>query len=222
MKSATRRYRSPRRDEQAASTRTRILRACVATLEAGGDLTYGAVAAEVGVQERTVYRHFPTKGDLEQGVWSWIADHLTHFGFDARTEADLLASMRRSFGGFEAGAPLIRAMVRSNQGLAVRLRQQEQRAAMFLACVEEAGPAAPDAVKRQAAAALQVLYSATAWDQLNSFFGMDASEAADAVELAMRSVFTALRAAGGDATEKGGPPGPQFRSGAGTKRRKES
>jgi AcrR family transcriptional regulator len=41
------------------------LAACVTLMSRGADLTYASVAAEAGVQERTVYRHFPKKEDLE-------------------------------------------------------------------------------------------------------------------------------------------------------------
>ena len=57
-------YRSPLRASQTAATRERIVEACVALMHRGADLTYASVAAEAGVQERTVYRHFPKKQDL--------------------------------------------------------------------------------------------------------------------------------------------------------------
>ena len=61
-------YHSPLRRAQAAATRERILAACASLMEAGADLTYSAIARTAGVQERTVYRHFPAKADLEAGL----------------------------------------------------------------------------------------------------------------------------------------------------------
>jgi AcrR family transcriptional regulator len=187
------RYSSPLREEQAAATHTRIVEACIAILQTGGTLTYGAVAAQARVQERTVYRHFPTKDDLESAVWAWILEHLTHVNFSANTLDDLIAFLRKSFNGFDAGAPLIQAMLRSPEGLNVRLRQQPSRQAMFETCVNQAVPDLEPRIRRQAAAALQVLYSATAWDLLRSFWGMDGSQAADVIELAIRSLLDGLR-----------------------------
>src|SRR5580700_10545912 len=129
-------YHSPLREEQAAATRARIIEACVSVMQAGGELTYAAVAAAAGVQERTVYRHFPTRSDLQTGLWEWILAHLTHVDFGARTTDDVVSAMRRSFAGFDAGAPLIQAMLHSPQGLEVRMGQQEKRRAMFEACVD--------------------------------------------------------------------------------------
>jgi AcrR family transcriptional regulator len=188
------RYHSPLRVEQSAATHTRILEAAIDLLRNGVSLTYSALAATAGVQERTVYRHFPTKEELESEIWTWILDHLTHVDFSPGSTEELVSSMRRSFAGFDAGAPLIRAMLHSPEGLNVRLRQQPARRAMFESCVEQAVPGVSAQTRRRAAAALQVLYSAASWDLLRSFWDMTASESAEVVELAIRSLFDGLQA----------------------------
>jgi hypothetical protein len=58
--------------------------------------------------------------------------------------------------------------------------------------VDSAVPGAPPQVRERAAAVLQVLYSAASWDLLRGFWDMDATEAADAVELCIRSLLTGL------------------------------
>ena len=186
-------YHSPLRESQAAATRERIVEACVALMQRGADLTYAAVAASAAVQERTVYRHFPKKEDLEAALWDWIVQHLTHADFAARDEGQLVTAMRDSFAGFDADAALIQAMLHSPQGLDVRRRQQPMRRAMFEACVDSAVPGAPPQVRERAAAVLQVLYSSASWDLLRGFWDMDATEAADAIELGIRSLLSGLR-----------------------------
>jgi hypothetical protein len=52
------------------------------------------------------------------------------------------------------------------------------------------------ACARTRAAVLQVLYSAASWDLLRSFWDMDATEAADAIELGIRSLLSGLRILG--------------------------
>jgi len=192
MKSRTG-YHSPLRQAQAAATRERILQACASLMQDGSDLTYHAIAQAADVQERTVYRHFPTKADLQAGVWGWITSRLTHTDFAARNTDELVADMRNAFAGFDASAPLVRSMLHSPEGIAVRVRQQPGRQAMFQACVDAAAPGAPAAARERAAAALQVLYSAPSWDLLCTFWGMNASEAADTIELAIRSLLAGLR-----------------------------
>ena len=62
------------RDRQKAATREQILRAVARQLEAGAleDLSFAEVAAEAGLGERTVYRHFPTKEALLGAFWAWL------------------------------------------------------------------------------------------------------------------------------------------------------
>ena len=199
-------YHSPLREAQAAATRLRILEACVSLMSKGLELTFTGVAAAAGVQERTVYRHFPAKADLEAGLWSWISERLTHADFSPSTEDALVATMRKSFLGFDAGSQLVTAMLHSTQGLQVRLGQQPERRAMFEACVDNAIPEAPAQVREAAAAALQVLYSATAWESLGTFWGMDGARAADTIELAIRSLLAGLRLSFGASTRLRGPP----------------
>jgi AcrR family transcriptional regulator len=193
-------YHSPLRASQAAATGDRIVAASLTLMRQGADLTYASVAAEAGVQERTVYRHFPKKEDLEAAVWDWIVQHLTHVHFEARSEEQLIAAMRESFAGFDAGAPLIQAMLHSPQRLEVRRRQQPARRAMFEASVDIAVPGLPPDVRDRAAAALQVLYSAASWDLLRSFFDMDAAEAADTIGLGIRCLLSGLRLEAGQKT----------------------
>jgi AcrR family transcriptional regulator len=149
-------------------------------------LTFSAVASQAGVQERTVYRYFRTKRELEHSVWTWIVENLTHAEFTAESVDDLVEAMRRSFAGFDAGAGLIRAMLHSRQGLEIRRSRQSGRRAMFERCVDQAVPDAGKELRTRLAATLQLLYSATAWDQLHSFWGMDAHAAADTIETAIR------------------------------------
>ena len=67
-------YHSPRRQEQAAATRTAILRAAQRRFETEGypATTMEAVAAEAGVALKTVYVAFATKSGLLRAVWDLL------------------------------------------------------------------------------------------------------------------------------------------------------
>jgi AcrR family transcriptional regulator len=69
-----RRYESPRRREQAASTRAQILEAAQRLFEAQGYVatTMAAVAREAGVALKTVYLAFDTKSGLLRAVWDTL------------------------------------------------------------------------------------------------------------------------------------------------------
>ena len=72
----SRTYESPLREEQAAATRERIL-ATVAELivnENPALVSMPMVAQKARVSVRTVYRHFPTKEDLYNALFSWATD----------------------------------------------------------------------------------------------------------------------------------------------------
>ncbi len=104
-------YESPLREEQKAATRQRILKAAHELMADRGltELSYAAVAKGAGVQERTVYRHFPNKGALLDAIRAWVNSRL---GVPARpvSEADLIATLPRAFAGFDANENVIRAM----------------------------------------------------------------------------------------------------------------
>jgi hypothetical protein len=51
-----------------------------------------------------------------------------------------------------------------------------------------------------------VLYSAPSWELLRSFWGMDAAEASDVIELAIRSMVAGLEVRFGIETSDRGPP----------------
>jgi len=67
----SRRYESPRRREQAAETRERILHAARRLFEAQGyaATSMNAVAAEAGVALKTVYVSFESKSGLLRALW---------------------------------------------------------------------------------------------------------------------------------------------------------
>ena len=66
-----RRYDSPRRNQQAAATRTEILEAALRLFEQRGytATTMAAIAAEAGVALKTVYLAFQTKRGLLLALW---------------------------------------------------------------------------------------------------------------------------------------------------------
>jgi AcrR family transcriptional regulator len=191
---ARRSYHSPFRDQQRSDTSERILDACSDLVAAGKELTFAAVARAAGVQERTVYRHFATKEDLEDAFWWSHEEHVSGPGtFDAQTLDDLVANMKRSFAGFEANTAMVEAMLSSRQGMRLRLRGNDARRKMMLRCVDAAVPGLEARTLHRAAAAAQVLYSAPSWQMLRTFWGMDAVEASAVVEQALAALAEGLR-----------------------------
>ncbi len=192
MKSSTT-YNSPLREAQAAATAQRILEAVGAVLERGDEPTFAQVADAAGCQERTVYRHFPTKEDLAAAFWDWQYSLLGPRDWSLGTEAQLLALIGRSFRSFDEHPALITAMLRTRHGRAARLSENDQRQAMAERCVDDAVPGLHPDRRRQAAAATQLLFSAAAWEVLRDYWDMDGEEAAATASLALTAMLEGLR-----------------------------
>ena len=187
------------RDAQLALTRERILDGVASLLSQGKDLTFAAVAEASGVTERTVFRHFVNRGELERSFWAWLQER-NGVSYATRTWAELKPAIRSNFRSFDQQEPLIRRMIHSPEGTAIRLGANDERAAMFLAVVDDLAPGIDADARRMAAAACQVLYSGMAWAALKDFWAMSADEAASAVQFAIEALLR-----GATSTTKGEP-----------------
>jgi len=191
---STRTYHSPLRHAQTEATRTRILDAVAKLIEQGGDPTFGAIAESAGVQERTVYRHFGTKEDLYRAFWDHVHQERIETSFTARDLSSLRELVATSFAGFDRNPALVKAMLHSDEGLEMRLSANAERREMFEAVVRRELSGRSPVVRRRAAAAAQVLYSAMAWEYLREYWDMDGDEATATVQQALTALMTALAA----------------------------
>ncbi|HTE50373.1 MAG TPA: TetR/AcrR family transcriptional regulator [Kofleriaceae bacterium] len=195
MKSAAP-YRSRLREAQAAGTRQRILDGVAAILERGDEPTYALVAGEAGCQERTVYRHFPTKELLAAAFWDWQYQVLGPRDRSAASLEDLSSLVGRAFPAFDRRAALVRAMLHTRHGKDARLSENAARKAMTLRCVDHELPDVDPVTRRRVAAATQLLFSASAWEVLRDYWSMNGTEAAATVQLAMSCLFEGARRSG--------------------------
>jgi AcrR family transcriptional regulator len=187
-------YHSPLRKAQSAATREQILDAVATVFERGEEPTYAAVAATAEVQERTVYRHFPTKEDLYQAFWRRVHERrIGVVGDDTRDLESLGRTVSESFTGFAANAPLVRAMLHSAQGRAIRLGANEERRARFERVADRELPGRDRKERRRVAAAAQVLCSAMAWEYLQDYWQMSTEESIATVQQALAALFAGPR-----------------------------
>jgi AcrR family transcriptional regulator len=188
------RYHSPLRQAQAEETRQRLLRAAAELLERDPDssLAYTDLAAHAGVQERTVYRHFPSKEALLDAFWTWINER-AGFTTYPESEHDLIEQPKTVFAGFDKVEGIVRASLLSSAGREMRLRRlAERRAAFERSLADVTAGLAPERAC-QLTAVVQLLYSAPAWQVMRDFAGLSGAEAGEAASWAIRALLAAVR-----------------------------
>ena len=194
MSASTAKYESPLREEQKAETRRRILAAAERLMQDAelGEITFGAVAREAGVQERTVYRHFATKGELLDALWDALDPRIGTASFP-QSEADLVAAPRRVFPAFDDNENLMRAFWTTPQGREFRLRVNDKRKVAIRKAVGDAVKDLPANEARWVTAAAQLLYSGAAWQTMKDYWGFSGEEAGKASSFVLQLMFDAAR-----------------------------
>ncbi|NQX26498.1 helix-turn-helix transcriptional regulator [Microbacteriaceae bacterium VKM Ac-2854] len=178
----------------ADDTSAAILRTATALLREHpfDEISYRVLAEQVGVSERTVFRQFPTRSHLLEGVAEWIEQHeFTPLVFDSI--AGFRAAVRQGLREFDAApafaALMARAATTSPTGSASRTERGRKLAAVLLA--EYPGLNARD--RQRAASSLLFFASAPFWARMRSGFDMDAEEIADCVDWSVARTLAALR-----------------------------
>ncbi|MGE0829386.1 MAG: TetR/AcrR family transcriptional regulator, partial [Hyphomonadaceae bacterium] len=160
---------------------------------AADGITVKAVAERAGVTEMTVYRHFPTRDHLLQGLWRHLNDEMGPGLGIPESTAELLDQHDRLFSGFDRVAPQIVASISTPQGREMRAALNKQRKKAFAAIVDEIAPKLDASQKTAAAAVLQLLHSAYAWDSLREQWGLNGKAAGKATRWAIEALLQDLR-----------------------------
>lgn len=174
--------------------RTRVVEGVAAVLSAGRPLTFKEVAAEAGVPERTVYRHFPTRSALLTAVLAWTNEQIGYDGPRPTSEAEAVALVRHAFRGFDRLEPVVRQLLAEPDGLSARTADVAARRRAAVALVRNEAPGLGRRGTERVAAAVQVLATASTWQGLRDFWDLDGPEAAETSALAIELLLEAARA----------------------------
>lgn len=200
MNKPTRAYKSDLRREQADATRSRILDAAAALLEASPDgaaaVTTKRIAEEAGITEVTLYRHFPSRADLNQALWQHMNASQGVAGGFPTSLSEMPARLLPLFTSFDATPAHILNTLTSATGRDMRNSQNDARRAAFLHAVQSDNGELAPTDRTQAAAVLQLLYSAYAWLSLREQWGLTGTETARAVGWALETLSRDLRMRG--------------------------
>jgi AcrR family transcriptional regulator len=153
-------------------------------------LVNAAIAQRAGVSERTVYRHFPTRETLLDAVATEAGRRLAMPAVPDSL-AGLLQYPQALFAAFEAQPALTRAALKPEVFARMRDGQAAQRWTELQGLLAHSCPDAPEIERRQAAANIRYLLSATTWRYYRDNFGFDAEETVRCVEAGLRQMLSA-------------------------------
>jgi AcrR family transcriptional regulator len=203
VKSETRSYSSPLRAEQAEATKARILDAAVRLLveEEPATLSMNQVAEQAGVALRTVYRYFPTRDALFDGVVEWIGQRISgDGGRPAITSVDDFGAFTPVAFATVAGLePLYRALMATQAGRASHVRNNAIRRDEIRGAIAEVTVGLDDDAIERAAAAIHLITSSHTVLFMHDYWGFDVSATAEASTWALRVLTDALRRGDGPA-----------------------
>jgi AcrR family transcriptional regulator len=202
-RSTNRPYTSTLRDRQMAQTRELILDAVTTLLgdRRADEVTTRDIAAAAGVSERTVYRHFPDRGALLEGLSRRLPQ---------------LDSVRPSFasGGLDDLAPASRRLMEMLDEHYVTARAEavfnadprrfaagtQANTRDLLELVARGLPDFDERERLRVAAVIRCLASTQAWLRMREEFGVPGTESGPMVEWVIETIVRELRAGNTPAT----------------------
>lgn len=204
-----RNYSSPLRRARALETRERILAGVASWLqsETSSDFTLEAIAAEAGVERRTLFRHFATREALLEAFWIWINARVTPQTLPGSL-AELIAAPRETFARFDAEEGVIRASLHTPAGRAMRMGAVAARRRAFRSALGDATRGASATDRRRLETVVHALYSASAWEAMRDYAGVSGSQAGDAASWALEILVESVRRSAGGLQEALPEPRP--------------
>lgn len=186
-------YRSPLRESHAKLTRERILDGVGTVIrnDSIDSVTFAAVAAASGVQDRTVFRYFATRELLLKAFWEFKRDksgiqHLPH------TLDEICEWPRRAFPRFDEDPLVMRALFSAPHPNSDKKNVERQEAFRHALAQYLVGLSARD--QRRLCATVHLLYGPMAWMVMTDSWGMSGEEAGETAAWAIRSLLAQLGA----------------------------
>ncbi|MEP7203299.1 MAG: TetR/AcrR family transcriptional regulator [Ilumatobacteraceae bacterium] len=192
----SRSYSSPLRTEQATATRERIVDAAVDLLQSidPGAFSMQDVADRAGVSLRTVYRAFPTKDDLLEGVLAAVRERFKVVaGSPPTTRDEFELSVAGAVRAVYELEPLYRALFATIAGRRMHQRRAAaRRRAIGTAFADELAGLPEDRI-REIVSVLHLITSAQTVLWLKDYAGLDLDDASEAIGWAIEAVADAAR-----------------------------
>lgn len=191
-------YNSPMREQQARETREAILTALFSLMQTAGvpdDIGMDAIAEKAGVQRRTVFRHFASKEELLTAFWPWLNQRIGA-SIAPATARDIIDGPRQAFPLFDEHEMAMRAALHSKTGREMRMGAVAARRKNFAKALAPALASLPAGQARKVEALAHLLYSASAWEMLKDYGGLDGSQAGETASWALETIMSAIGSGG--------------------------
>ena len=196
-----RRYSSALRDDQADTTRTRILEALVRTMAAGvAGLSIPAVAREADVSIPTIYRHFGSKRGLIEALNPYVISKGGLIPATPHSIDDLGPIVRTLFRNLDAMDLTLRAAMASELGNKARRAMMPERRVIVREFVGRLGPDFSDAELDRLADVTLILMSSAGFRAYKDYLGLGPDAAATLVTWAIRTLVEGAHRAEGGST----------------------
>ena len=184
-------YDSPLRRERAANTRARILNAGSELVHGfpswdWRNLTFRAVAERAEISERTVYRHFTTEQELHRAVMQRLEQE-AGVSYDGIGLDDIAPVAERAFAAISSFSVL------HSELEPLFADEDRHRRESLLAAVSSATPEWSSSDQEKAAAILDVLWAAGAYERLMTIWGLKFSDATQAAAWAIGLIKEAVQ-----------------------------
>jgi AcrR family transcriptional regulator len=185
-------YESELRRAQTAATKSRILAAGSALAHRAHSwdwsaLTHRAVAAQAGVSERTVYRHFATERQLHEALLRQLEQEagVQYEGLRVEDLSKAAARLFESLPSFAAAPVALRSQISST-------RDQVRRDSI-LRVVHDITPSWSEAQRQMAAAILDAIGTPPVYERLVAGWRLSTQDAARAATWAVDVIVKAIR-----------------------------
>ena len=155
------------------------------------DISYRALGDAVGVSERTVYRHFPTRSHLLEGVAGWVES--TVFPLPPFvTIPEFREASRARFAAFDASPAFAFVCARAAAISPTGEPEPTPFTRVLVAMLDASFPSTNARDLRRVAASLRYFASAQFWARMRTGFEMSAPAMADVFERTVSQVLDEL------------------------------
>lgn len=178
-------------------TTARIISALVDVISTDGitEFSVQAVADRANVSHRTVYRHFPSREALLEGITDFLEDPMRAEGLPGVPEDldDCVDTIESVFKFFEANAPMIEAMVVVRLAMGVEPSRSQERTEGFVDIVRKGAPDLSAEDVHSYAMSLRAIASSQHWYVLTRRLGLSTEQASRVAADTLRALIGEIR-----------------------------